>query len=421
MPSTITQQVRPRWCGGRRDGICSKSPNGRTACRSHRSVGMLDVLIAGAGPAGCIAGIALARAGARVLMVDRARFPRAKLCGDSLNPGALALLRRLGLAGYPERHGVPAEGMIVTGANGARIEARYPRGMQGRLVSRADFDAWLLEQAAASGVWFEDRARVIGPVFASDDERRVAGVRIDDGRRGVKTITAPVTIAADGRRSTLAFGLGLSHHPKKPRRWAVGAYFEGVCGLSSFGEMHIRSGHYIGIAPLPGGVANACFVAPGLASLPAHRDLGTLLMTEIGRDPVLGPRFATARLATRPIALGPLAVDAKSAGMPGLLLAGDAAGFIDPMTGDGLYFAIRGGELAAQAAGLVLSGEMSSSHGWLTEHREREFRWKRYFNRSLRQLVDHSWAVALASRLGAVYPAAIGTAVSIAGDVNRAG
>ena len=70
----------------------------------------------------------------------------------------------------------------------------------------------------------------------------------------------------------------------------------------------------------------------------------------LGDDPQLGPRSCAAALRFPPVALGPLAVDGGSAGSPGLLLAGDAAGFIDPMTGDGLRFAFRGGELAAAAA-----------------------------------------------------------------------
>ncbi len=379
---------------------------------------MPDVLIAGAGPAGCLAGITLARAGARVLMIDRALFPRAKLCGDSLNPGALALLRRFDLGDHVERHGVPAEGMLVTGEAGAQVRARYPRGARGRLISRSEFDAWLLEQAIAAGVWFEDRTRVTGAEV--DDADRVTGLRLERRNGGPATVRAPVTIAADGRRSTLAFGLGLARHPQWPRRWAVGAYFEGVAGLSSLGEMHIRARHYIGIAPLPGGVANACLVAPGLASLPTHRDLGRLLSAEICRDRLLGPRFASARLVSRPIALGPLAVDSAGAGLPGLLLAGDAAGFIDPMTGDGLYFAMRGGELAAEAAIRALSGAARSPERWLASKREQEFGWKRRFNRGLRSLVGRPWGVAFASRLAALCPASIRAVVAIAGDVTRA-
>ena len=92
---------------------------------------MLDVLIVGAGPAGAVAATVLARDGARVRIVDRARFPRDKLCGDTVNPGTLALLGRLGLADRLETRGLPIAGMIVTGADGVAVEAPYPDGSAG--------------------------------------------------------------------------------------------------------------------------------------------------------------------------------------------------------------------------------------------------------------------------------------------------
>ncbi len=87
---------------------------------------MDDVLIVGAGPAGAVAATVLARAGVRVRLLDRAAFPRDKLCGDTINPGTLAILRRLGLAGGIEPRGLPIDGMIVTGEGGVAVEARYP-------------------------------------------------------------------------------------------------------------------------------------------------------------------------------------------------------------------------------------------------------------------------------------------------------
>src|SRR5205809_7853594 len=98
---------------------------------------MLDVLVVGAGPAGAVAATVLARAGARVKIVDRATFPRPKLCGDTINPGALALLRRLGMADAVERSGQRVDGMRVTGEHGIVIEGRYPSGLHGSALGRA--------------------------------------------------------------------------------------------------------------------------------------------------------------------------------------------------------------------------------------------------------------------------------------------
>src|SRR5438132_7719613 len=116
---------------------------------------MWDVVVAGAGPAGALAATILARSGARVLVVDRARFPRDKLCGDSLNPGTVNLLRRLNLASWIETHGLPIEGMRLSGPAGAHAEGRYPRGLLGRSAMRRDFDQWLISEAVGSGAEFD--------------------------------------------------------------------------------------------------------------------------------------------------------------------------------------------------------------------------------------------------------------------------
>src|SRR4029453_2746201 len=93
------------------------------------------VLIVGAGPAGAVAAIVLARAGARVTLLDRAAFPRDKLCGDTINPGALAILRPLGLGGVTAG-GLAVDGMIVTGEGGVRVTGRYDGGRQGIAITR---------------------------------------------------------------------------------------------------------------------------------------------------------------------------------------------------------------------------------------------------------------------------------------------
>ena len=374
---------------------------------------MADVLICGAGPAGAIAAIVLARAGARVRMVDRARFPREKLCGDTLNPGALALLERLGIGSVADS-GVAVSGMIVTADSGVRVVGRYGDGVLGRTLSRAVFDSALLGIAAAAGVEIEESVLVREPVRAG---ARVTGVLVA-GRDGRSVrIDAPLTIAADGARSRLARALGLARHASRPRRWAVGAYFEQVSGMSPFGEMHVRRGRYIGVAPLPGGLANACVVT---ADLRAAANPETLLEQTLRADSVLAGRFADARRVTPPHCLGPLAVESSGCGVPGLLLAGDAAGFIDPMTGDGLRFALRGAELAALEVLHALEHGDEGAAARLRAARHREFARKWLFNRTLRSLVGSPTAVRAAA-LGARWaPQWLHQTIRYAGDLRTA-
>ena len=398
---------------------------------------MDDVAIAGAGPAGALAAIILANAGLRVRLFDRARFPRHKLCGDTLNPGALSVLQRhvdvSSLVGQSD----PIEGMLLTGPGGVSVRAKYGRGLAGRAVTREVLDQWLVSRAIAAGASIEESVPVKDVLLA---DGRVAGVRL--GRAAAVTHPARMVIAADGRRSTLAIGRGLSQQPVRPRRWAVGSYFTDVDGLTTLGEMHVRRGHYIGVAPVPGGLANACLVVPHPPSRRPFRlrrgyggqvgesgSRADLLLARpaealdhyLKSDPELRERFARARSVAPPSVLGPMAVDAQAAGEPGLLLAGDAAGFIDPMTGDGLHFALAGAELAAAVVLEVLTGRMpiDRAHLDLAAKRKRAFNAKWRFNRALRLLVASPRGVSGAAVAANMAPAIFEGIIRYAGDCSR--
>jgi flavin-dependent dehydrogenase len=379
-----------------------------------------DVIVVGAGPAGTMAAMVLARAGARVRVLDRAVFPREKMCGDSLNPGAIRLLARHGLDEAVTARGLPVEGMLLTGPGGAAVEGRYPGGILGRSILRRDFDLLLLEAAVASGARVEQGVRVVGPIVdRAGGGRTVRGVVVAAPEKaGSVERRAPVVIAADGRHSGLAFQLGLARHPARPRRWAIGAYFEGVGGLSTLGEMHVRRGAYIGVAAVPGGLTNACLVLPERAAKAAMRDPAAALEERLRSDPQLSSRFATARRVTKATVLGPLAVETTGAGLPGLLLAGDAAGFIDPMTGDGLRIAMRGAELAAAAALEALGARERTSDAWqLAAHRKRDLGAKLRVNRVLRALVDVPAGVSAAALIAPAVPSILRYLIAYAGDV----
>ncbi|MBA3295352.1 MAG: NAD(P)/FAD-dependent oxidoreductase [Acidobacteria bacterium] len=373
---------------------------------------MTDVIIAGAGPAGTIAALVLAQAGVRVTLFDRASFPRHKLCGDTVNPGARAVLRRLGLD-HVTAGGLSVKGMVVSGERGVRVIGAYEGECSGVAISRRVLDERLLTAAAAAGVEVQQGVLAQAPL-RSDDGRAVTGLEIVGPSGRVDRQTARVTIAADGRSSRIARATDLSATPRWPRRWAFGAIFSGVNGLSAFGEMHVRDRRYLGIAPLPGGYANGCVVTGDRAAL---RD-PDLLMTTIRDDAEIAGRFARARRVSDVAVLGPLAVDVRAAGMPGLLLAGDAAGFIDPMTGDGLRFAFRGGELAALEALRVLDGGWRDAHLRLDVARRSEFAAKWRFNRALRALAASPAAVRAAGVSAALLPPLLRRVIQYAGDVH---
>jgi menaquinone-9 beta-reductase len=371
-----------------------------------------DVIVSGGGPAGALAAIRLARGGARVVLCDRAAFPRQKLCGDTLNPGGVALLRMSGLSGPIEAHGLPLDGMLVTGVTGVCIRGTYGEGLVGRAWARRHLDLQLLEAAAGAGVDVRTALKVLAPSLASDG--RVAGVRVRLSNGREETLESRWTIAADGRRSPLGLALGLIVHPAQPRRWAIGTYAEGVDRVEGFGEMHVRSGHYIGVAPAESGLVNLCLVTSTRAGM---HDPAARLWDAVRHDPILRERCARARQVAPVVTLGPLAVDARAAGVPGLLLAGDAAGFVDPMTGDGLHIALRGGQLAAdvvlQSAGI---GD-DEVIGRLRRARRDAFGAKIRFNRALRTLVGWPMGVRIGALGAALLPSMLRLAIATAGDV----
>ena len=376
---------------------------------------MDDVAIAGAGPAGALAAAILATAGLRVSVFDRARFPRHKLCGDTLNPGALDVVRRHADVASLVANSDPIDGMLLTGPGGVRVRGEYGGGITGRSITRQVLDRWLLDRAIESGATLHEDT-VVRDVAVGGG--RVAGI-ITGGRDG-RALTHParMVIAADGRRSAIAIGRGLSRQPHRPRRWAIGAYFTGVTGVTRLGEMHVRHGHYIGVAPVPGGLTNACLVVPHRSGDSPIAEPAQTLERYLKSDPELADRFAGARAIGPPKMLGPMAVDTSAVGESGLLLAGDAAGFIDPMTGDGLRFALMGAELAAEIVKEVFEGRtpIERAHVVLADRRQRAFQSKWRFNRALRAVVSSPASVTAAAATARVWPSLFGRIIRFAGD-----
>src|SRR4029079_127158 len=194
------------------------------------------------------------------------------------------------------------------------------------------------------------------------------------------------------------------------------AYFENVAGMTQFGEMHVRRTHYMGVAPLAKGITNACVVTPNLAG----RSPAQVLISALKADAQLRDRFSDARIVTAPICLGPLSVDARAAGARRLLLAGDAAGFVDPITGDGVRFAIRGAELAAREALDALEHGPDAAHVRLLASRRREFAAKWRFNRTMRWIVTYPAAVRACEYGVSMVPRLLQEAIRSAGEVHAA-
>jgi geranylgeranyl reductase family protein len=338
-----------------------------------------DVVVVGAGPAGVASALFLHRLGHQVLLLDRARFPRDKVCGESVSPEAWRLLEGLGIAERVRALAPqPLLGMTLTSPDGTRFSGRYPEGRQGFALRRERLDAALVQAARAAGVEVREGVRALELVRR---DGRVAGVRCEAGE-----LQARLVIGADGRDSVVARGLGLRRGASL-RRFAIRAHFEGVQGLTRHGEMHVVAGAYCGIAPLSPTAANVALVLEPRELRAAAGDLPGLLARLLLRWPEVESRLRGARLLGPPRALGPLAVRARRQSAPGALLVGDAAGFYDPFTGEGITLALRSAELMAPVADAALRSGRLDDLSRYDRERHAATRDKFLLNRLLQRLI----------------------------------
>jgi geranylgeranyl reductase family protein len=383
-----------------------------------------DVAIVGGGPAGSALACFLRQRGHDVVVLEAARFPRDKICGEAASPQAWPLLEAMGVAErVRELRPHPLGGMRLTSPDGTVFEGRYPRDRRGLALRRLALDAALLARARALGAEVHELTRVTGLVRPTGS---VEGVEVAGPPGPPRRWAARLVVGADGRHSAVASRLGLRVPHPRLRRFAVRSYWEGMEGLGEHGEMHVGGGGYCGVAPLSGTLANVAFVLPQAEMGAAAGDLEGFTHDALRcRWPRVFERLERARLTEAPRAIGPLAVEARAVTAPGALLVGDAAGFYDPFTGEGITLALRTAEIAARVisealrardAGSVLSARLRTYE----TARHRATRDKFRFNRLLQVAVGWPDAANLLARRLALRPHLADRLVGIAGDFGPA-
>jgi geranylgeranyl reductase family protein len=332
------------------------------------------VIVVGAGPAGAATAILLAERGLPVTLLDRARFPRDKVCGEYLSPEAGRILDRLGVLKAVEGAGArPLRGMRITAPDGSVAVGDYPREGRWRgyrdhalAVRRRHLDLALVERARELGVRVREGARVTGVVTADAPgrprgRRRVAGVELAPvGAAPAERLAARVVVGADGRASVIAHRLGAVRPHGWLSRVALVAYLEGMASDAERGEIFLAPPAYAIANPVGEGQVNLSLVVPLAVARREKGDLAGYFDGAVRALPHLGERLGGARRVSAVRALGPLAYHVTPPRQDGVLLVGDALGFLDPFTGEGVYTALRSAELAAEViAAALASGDCS--------------------------------------------------------------
>lgn len=380
------------------------------------------VIVVGAGPAGAATAILLAEHGVSVLVLDRAALPQPKICGEYVSPEAVGILDRLGILKALDAAGAaPIAGMRITAPDGTTLLGSYraigawrPYRGHALAVSRAALDGALLERLRALPIELRERVRVTDLVVEGG---AVVGVTALEAGRGAVTFRAPLVVAADGRHSVVAERLGL-RAPHRLRRMALVTYVAGLAECRGVGEIFLDPPDYAILNPLDPDRVNLSVVVPLADAAPWAGRLETFLAARVRQMPHLARRLAGARYQSPVRAMGPLAYRVRSPELGGVILVGDASGFYDPFTGEGVFGALRSAELAAETAVRALSARDCSARALAGYARARRqtFHGKERVTRAVQFLIGRRGLANLAAHVLARRPRLLDLLLGVLGD-----
>jgi menaquinone-9 beta-reductase len=315
-----------------------------------------DVVVVGAGPAGSATAYHLAQAGVDVLLLEKASFPREKVCGDGLTPRGVRQVIRMGIDTGAEAGWVRNKGLRIIGG-GMRLQLDWPDLASfpdyGLVRPRTSFDELLVRQAQKAGARLHERTNVSGPLL---DERtgRITGVTATAEDGGTLTFRAPLVVAADGNSTRLALAMGLRKRDDRPLGVAVRTYYRSPRHRDDYLESWLDL--WDGSSLLPGygwvfgigdGTSNVGLGILDTSTSFGNVDYRAMLKRWLDATPEeWGFRDENRTQPVRGAAL-PMGFNRTPHYTRGLVLVGDAGGMVNPFNGEGIAYAMESGELAA--------------------------------------------------------------------------
>jgi geranylgeranyl reductase family protein len=359
------------------DATAPGSKGGRPAAlRDHDA----DVIVVGAGPSGSTAAYYLAQAGLTVLLLEKSRFPRDKVCGDGLTPRAVKSLVAMGIDVSEEAGWLRNKGLRVIGG-GLRLELPWPELSSypgyGLVRTRASLDEQLARRAQAAGAKLIEGANVTGPLL--DDDGQIIGVTVEaEGTEKSKskstasdverTVASPATfraravIAADGNSSRLSIAMGLRKRDDRPLGVAVRTYYTSPRHDDDYLESWLDL--WDGDRLLPGygwifgmgdGTSNVGLALLNTSTAFGNTDYRALLKRWLRSMPEEWGYVEENRVEPVRGAALPMGFNRTPHYHRGLLLAGDAAGMVNPFNGEGIAYAMESGELLARVVAQAMA------------------------------------------------------------------
>lgn len=337
-----------------------------------------DAIIIGAGPAGTAAAITLGGLGRSVLLLEKSRFPREKLCGEFVTPESRPIFSRLGV----ERRLLDAGAALIRQFNlyspeGGRVEIPLEWIASGEAIgiSRGRMDQILLDRARECGVEVREEFTV------SPNLQLENGLSLLEGQSGtgpIEKFESHIVVDASGRNGV--FSRRISQNVSRlngARLFGCKVHLRRIPDMEGLGELFFFGDGYGGLSDIEGMRSNLCFLTTEKTLQEARGDRQKLLDLTLRTNPAARRRLATAVIDGEWHGTGPITYGRQQV-MPGVLAIGDSRAFIDPFTGSGMLLALASGELAGEVIESHLPGGTQSGAAIISDYQDRH---RRLFSR----------------------------------------